>query len=552
MRRAFAGMIFAGLLSSAAHCQSAEAPAAAAPAAFTIADVHQSAHSTRAVFFTGGVFRGGRYVAHNATMLDLITEAYGVDADKVLGGPAWLETTRFDVIAKGPANSTQDALKPMLQALLADRFKLVVHNDSKSVAVFALTVGKGKPKLKEADPSKAPDPQSNNGCVPQQQPNAPADAIPIIVVSCHNTTMEGFATVLRQFAGGYLSNPVVDQTGLKGAWDFDFRWTPRGALARAGADGISIFNSVDKQLGLKLDAQKAPLPVLVVDSANEKPTDNPPGIATALPPPPPAEFEVAVIKPSLPDAQLDGRVDGGQVSLQGVTLKFLMQFAWNLNPNDSESLVGAPKWLDTDKFDIIAKVAMDPAASGAAAAPQIDFDNLQQMLRALLIERFKMVVHTEDRPVSAYTLVADKPKLTKADPLNRTKCKEGPGADGKDPRIANPVLGRLLTCQNMTMAEFAQQLQTLAPGYIYYAVKDATELEGGWDFTLSFSAAGQGQGGGAAPAASGGGPPTASDPSGAISLFEAINKELGLKLVKEKRSLPVLVIDHVEEKPTDN
>jgi uncharacterized protein (TIGR03435 family) len=111
----------------------------------------------------------------------------------------------------------------------------------------------------------------------------------------------------------------------------------------------------------------------------------------------------------------------------------------------------------------------------------------------------------------------------------------------------------------MTMTQFAAQLQTLAGGYIYSPVKDATELEGGWDFTLSFSGAGLVNGGGgggrgadAPPPPSGGATPTASDPNGALSLFDAISKQLGLKLVKEKRPAPVLVIDHIDEKPTDN
>jgi uncharacterized protein (TIGR03435 family) len=107
----------------------------------------------------------------------------------------------------------------------------------------------------------------------------------------------------------------------------------------------------------------------------------------------------------------------------------------------------------------------------------------------------------------------------------------------------------------MTMAEFAEQLQSLASGYIYVPVKDATGLQGGWDFTLYFSTAGQlqpgpgGRGGAAAPPGAQNG---ASDPTGALSLIDAVNKELGLKLEKQTRPASVLVIEHIEEKPTDN
>jgi uncharacterized protein (TIGR03435 family) len=183
------------------------------------------------------------------------------------------------------------------------------------------------------------------------------------------------------------------------------------------------------------------------------------------------------------------------------------------------------------------------------------------MLRALLVDRFKLATHNEQRPVTAYNLVAVKPKLRKADPANRTGWREGPATDGKDPRNANPTLSRLVTCQNMTMAQFADLLQKIAPGYIRSPVLDATGLDGAWDFTLSFSGvnllqSGPGRGGDGGRGGDAGQPagavPAASDPNGAVSLFDAIDKQLGLKLEMQKRPIPVLVIDHVEEKPTDN
>jgi uncharacterized protein (TIGR03435 family) len=149
----------------------------------------------------------------------------------------------------------------------------------------------------------------------------------------------------------------------------------------------------------------------------------------------------------------------------------------------------------------------------------------------------------------AATLIAVNPKLKKADPTTRTKCFQEPGADGKDPRLENPVLNKLRTCQGISMAQFAGQIQTLAPGYIKTPVVDATGIEGAYDLTLSYSGSGKLLGGGL-PA--GGDAVAASDPSGGLSLFDALTKELGLKLEKVKRPIPVLVIDHVEEKPTEN
>ena len=527
------------LLSSAARGQSADAPPAGARPTFQVADVHPSPHTTTA--FPRSTFHGDRYSMRQANLVDLIVNAYGVDPSNVVGGPSWLETDRFDIYAVTPPKTSHDAVKLMLQALLADRFKLVLHRDSKPLPAFVLSAGKGAPKLTDADASGNPNCQFVD-----PPPNPPAGSVPLYIFSCHNTTMEAFAEDLHQWAGDYLTNPVVDSTGLKGAYDFDIKFHSKGRAARAGADGISIFDAVDKQLGLKLEAKTAPLPVVVVESANEKPTPNVPGIEKLLPPPPPAEFDVATIKPSQPDAKMNGRINGSQVSLQAGTMKFMITFAYDIS---DEMLVGAPKWVDTDHFDLLGKAAVDPTPG----APQIDLDDLREMMRKFLAERFQLKVHMEDRPLDAYTLVAANPKLKKADPANRTGCKEGPGADGKDPRIANPILGRLLTCHNMTMAQFGTMLQTLANGYIHTPVLDSTGLTDAYDFTLSFSTAGQLQsGGGSGNPPPPGDAPLASDPSGALSLPDAMNKQLGVKLVQQKRPVPALVIDHIEEKPTDN
>jgi len=146
--------------------------------------------------------------------------------------------------------------------------------------------------------------------------------------------------------------------------------------------------------------------------------------------------------------------------------------------------------------------------------------------------------------------LADKPKMAKADPSNRTNFKEGP-APGQ-PDLRNGVISRMVTIRNMTMAQFAEDLRRFAGGYIRVPVEDKTGLEGAYDFTVAFSpiqfVRPQGGRGDGAPGAG----PEAADPNGALSLEDAINKQLGLKLEMRKRPMPVLVIDHIEEKPTDN
>ena len=105
--------------------------------------------------------------------------------------------------------------------------------------------------------------------------------------------------------------------------------------------------------------------MLVVDSVNEKPTPNAPSVATSLPPLPPPAFEVAVIKPSKPgETNLQGRINGGQVDVKNAPLKFLISFAWDLSQNSDELIADAPKWLNEDRFDILAKASSETSAKG--------------------------------------------------------------------------------------------------------------------------------------------------------------------------------------------
>jgi uncharacterized protein (TIGR03435 family) len=370
--------------------------------------------------------------------------------------------------------------------------------------------------------------------------------------------MEAFAAELKGIAGdGYVTKALVDSTGLKGSWDFDIKFTNKWALQIAGSDGITLFDAIDKQLGLKLEEQKLSTTVIVVDRVNEKPSDNPPDVAQKLPPLPPAEFEVAVIKPSNTGASLNvggiGIQTGGRFNSPGalIPLKQLISIAWNLNPN--EDLISAPKWLDSARFDIIAKLPAVMMAANGAPPPVQD---LGPMLQALLIDRFKMKIHYEDQLVTAYALVAVKPKLKKADSSTRTGCKLGNGPISANTGSFVPP-ARTVSCQNMTMAQFADQLQSIAGPYggpyVHYPVVDATGLDGGWDFSFTFSPIPANQVAapfGASPAGPAGA--AASDPVSGASLFEAVYKQLGLKLKAQKRPYPVCAIDHIEEKPTGN
>lgn len=497
----------------------------------------------------GGNLSGDRYIWRQATMTQIIAAAYNLEPANVQGGPSWLDWERYDIVAKAPPTTSKAEIDLMLQSLLAKRFGLVAHTGSAPMPAYMLTAQNGKTKLKESEGT------GDSGCKGQAQPaNQLAGAIPQILVVCSNETMEKFAELLHMAGNatvGDTSTPVVNSTGLTGAYDFDLKWTPRQLLSRAGPDGISIFDALDKQLGLKLTLETAPRPVLIVDSVNESPTPNVPDLAKRMPPLPPPQFEVAVVKRSKPDEKIGFSVDGDEIDWRAISIQAHILFAWDINFNDRETVVGAPKWLGEDTFDILAKLPSDDSGGDAPKAPQLVQQDLEQMLRGLIENRFQMKYHWETRPITAYRLVAVSSKLTPADPKARARCENGPGPDGKDPRLTNPTLNRLVTCQNITMRQFGVLLQSLAPDYIYSPVLDDTGLKGSYNFTLSFSSISLiGALGGGGPSPDGAHQP--SEPNGAISLSTAIENQLGLKLEKGKRPLPVLVIDHIEEQPTAN
>ena len=560
MRRALTGAGMAALLSTAAVGQSADSPPA-----FALADVHVSPRSATSVMRVSS--RAGRYEVRNATMVDLIRTAYTVDPENVLGGPSWLEYDRFDVVALVPPNTTPDTQKLMLRALLADRFKLAVRRDTKPAAGLVLVMGKGKHKLQEAaDSNAAPGCQTQNIPAPARSGGPGQFVLPMIGLACHNVTMQRLAADLKTLSNGYVTNAVLDQTGLQGSWDVELRFTQRALLGIAatmdGASATSLSDAVDKQLGLKLEERDIPTPVLVVEQVNAKPTANSPDVAAKLPPLPPIEFEVADIKPIDPNVRRTGFnlgvLPGGRVNLPGIPLRLLIVLAWNLPTNLNDPLPGAPKWLDSANFDIIGKLPSDLAPANGTTVP---LQELGSALQALLIDRFKMKVHFEDRSVDAYTLIAVKPRLKKADPSTRTGCKAPANAGMVIMTSSTGPPARAFNCQNITMAQFADQLQVIGGAYTSYPVVDATGLEGAWDFTLSFSPIAPARLAGLLAGARGGAPPvgaagadfTASDPiGGGTSLFDAVEKQLGLKLDVQKRTYPVFVIDHIEEKPTDN
>jgi uncharacterized protein (TIGR03435 family) len=171
-----------------------------------------------------------------------------------------------------------------------------------------------------------------------------------------------------------------------------------------------------------------------------------------------------------------------------------------------------------------------------------------EMLRGLLLDQFELKTHTENREVTVYalTLASAKPKMTRAEDSERSGCKPDSSAPKPYTNIST-----MIACKNTTMVELAETLMRTAGAYIDHPAVDATGLEGGWDFVMGWTPRAMMQ---TAPPPNPNQPPgtilSAPDPNG-ISAFEAIEKELGLKLVKQKRSIPVIVVDHVREQPLE-
>ena len=205
----------------------------------TSASNNSSTHTTR-----GGI------TAENVSLRQLIERAYVV-ADDALFGPEWLGDNRFDIVARMPADTPAGQGRLMLQSLLAERFGLKVHRETRSVSGYALIAGKNPPAMHEK-PAGA-----------EAKTNAGRGGL--------NGTHASMADLARLLAL-QLSQTVQDQTGLKGVFDFNLEWSLDSA--RPEDRVFTILTTVEEKLGLKLRPQKVSVDVLVVDHAERVPTEN--------------------------------------------------------------------------------------------------------------------------------------------------------------------------------------------------------------------------------------------------------------------------------------
>jgi uncharacterized protein (TIGR03435 family) len=203
----------------------------------------------------------GSYSASNVALKSIIANAYEVRIFQIEGAPDWLTSERFDIIARG-REGTPDGLRPaMLRTLLAERFKLVAHFETREQQVYSLTQlrsdGRLGPQLKPAAPGSG----SSSGFPMASVGNGTAR------INGSRVSMDTFAIVLM---GSVFSRQVINRTGLSGEFELDLRFTPDSSTA-AVPEFPSIFTAVQEQLGLRLQSERAPVPVLVIDSV-QRPT----------------------------------------------------------------------------------------------------------------------------------------------------------------------------------------------------------------------------------------------------------------------------------------
>jgi uncharacterized protein (TIGR03435 family) len=216
-------------------------------------------------------FRGRHFTAVNFNVNDLISIGYGVHEKQIIGAPAWFGTELFDIdgVPDVEGQPSPKQMNIMIQKLLTDRFKLVFHHEKRELAVYAITAGKGGPKM----------------TISASAPDAPQAFFfrKLGALTVRNQTMVDFASWMQTV----MDRPVVDQSGLKDRYDFTLNWTPDDSqFAQFRGTGVTLppptddpnappglFTAIQEQLGMKLEAVKAQADVLVIDSV-EKPSAN--------------------------------------------------------------------------------------------------------------------------------------------------------------------------------------------------------------------------------------------------------------------------------------
>ena len=253
-------------------------PSAVPGPAFEVASIKPNKSSSGSM--SVGYPAGNRFVMVNGPVSSLVRSAYPSDTSELVGAPGWVETERYDVTALAGREATTDELREMLRTLLASRLKLVVHYETQERPVYALRLarpdGSFGPQLRKSEIDCDAIYAAERANKPLEV-RAPANGAPLCGMSAGGGVVRSGGTSLAVLMGnirGAAGRVVVDKTGLTGNYEFTLRWDARPpGSPPTDDDRPSVFTALQEQLGLKLEPDRAPLRVLIVDRI-EKPTED--------------------------------------------------------------------------------------------------------------------------------------------------------------------------------------------------------------------------------------------------------------------------------------
>jgi bla regulator protein blaR1 len=491
--------------------------------------------------FVGFKFSDSQFLATHATLPQIIRIAYGVLDFQITGGPDWLNREKYDVNAKflhgiddakfwrlpqDEQARQMDQRRLQLQALLADRFKLVVHLETKQLPVYSLTMAINGPKLRDASPGDS----YTNGF--KRRDGVPMGA-GLWVPQQGVLLGQGVSTgMLAAHLSRQLGRKIVDNTGLTGKYDFNLQFA-------AGKDeSASLLVAIPEQLGLQLIPQTGPVEMIVIDRA--EPVEAVASSAVAGPVAlgilhsassqaqsqvqsstlAAAQIESASIKPSQTATDQTGAGNAGKpvvssrllfrpegFQAENVTLQQLIRAAFGVQ---KPQIQGGPEWGSTRLYDADVKFTND----GSDHIQRVTKQRLA--LQALLADRFKLQTHRELKPLAVYELAVgrDGSKLTEVRTSGESRkegLKQGPPGHFQGTSVKISTLVEVLEYQ------------------LNVPIVDKTGLKRNYDFNLTVDW-----------------PQTRPLPDDPSPLLKAVSEQLGLELNPATDPVEVLVIDHAE------
>ncbi len=229
--------------------------------AFDVASVKPSQHAVGPDYNNQLIYAPGEFTAKNVTVKRLIAEAYRLQLDQIQG-PGWLDQNEYEVEARVGGGATREQMAPMLRGLLAERFKLKEHSETREMRVYALVVGNAGAKIQPVKEGETVKPEAGFHFHGDMRQFADLLAVQLSIPAAENPTVPSRASG--------LPIPVMDETRLPGIYDFSVNIRPE-----MGADMLTLWQRVlEDQLGLKIESRKANVAVVIVDEAEKAPTEN--------------------------------------------------------------------------------------------------------------------------------------------------------------------------------------------------------------------------------------------------------------------------------------